>query len=91
MRAGKIAECMKQQAANAPPKANQGMGPETITIPSDVGVFAEAGGTKPFGTVKKGTKALFLDKKPNGWCHFAGDEVATPNHDAWVLCSKIGQ
>lgn len=92
MREGKIAECLKQKAATAPPKANQGQGPQTITIPSDVDVFAQQGGTgKPFGTVKKGTKALFLDKKPDGWCHFAGDEVPTPNHNAWVMCDKIAQ
>ena len=64
-RVGQLADCAKKEAGNAPPKANQSMGPPTPTVPQDVDVYAQPGGEgKPIGMLKGGSKVLLLINGP---------------------------
>ena len=86
-RVGQLADCAKKEAGNAPPKANQSMGPPTPTVPQDVDVYAQPGGEgKPIGILKGGSKVLLTDKRPDQWCHVAGDPV--PTGQGWVWCGQ---
>ena len=86
-RLGDLADCAKKEAANAPPKANQGMGPPTPTVPQDVDVYAQPGGKgKSIGTLKGGSRIMLTDQRPDQWCHVAGDPV--PTGQGWVWCGK---